>query len=1036
MRTTDRTIDRTIHRTIDMPGLTALAQAQSSPSLVLCSTARLARSLQDRYAQQMQQGGDTQWPTLQVRTVDGWLGQQQEWADLMGWLQDSALQCPALTAEQELLLWEQVIADDLGEGARHVFDLPALAATAAQANELAHTWNVPVPGSSDSAESQRFARWRGLFQRRCEELGVIDAAWQKTALVSTLLALPPWRDQLPRCIVWAGFDRYTPQHLLLQQRLAEDVSQYELAPQERAGDCRVVSYPDVASECLAAALWAQEELKRQPDARLAIVVPNLAAVRNPLQDALEDVLQPWAVRAGYAEDARLFNFSLGLPLSQYPLVRAALQMLELASQTGLGQRVDYATVSQLVLDPLAWGGDAALLGAIDAALRKSLPKRCTLAAVLAQAQKLADKWKEPRVLQALQPVQALTGLAPFAAERHAPSQWAAHWYTLLGQAGWMRGRACSSHEFQTKEALERELQQLADLDAVLQAGEAGALPVAEALRLLRRRCGKRIFQPKTEGAPPVQVLGVLEASGLRFDAAWILGMVDTVWPPPARPNALLGMADQRKACAPSASADIELEFARKVQAQLLRCAPRVTLSWPQTADGADLMPSPLLGAEGERLPTPAGVAGVHCPLPEDEAGQTGATAMHGAEPGSQLPPQQQGAYTPTRWADPVQDDQAPPVAEGERVQGGTWLLRAQAVCPAWAFYQYRLHTSRLEEPADGLDARQRGTLLHAVLAHFWKAVRSSAQLAELAKQAEKGEDGIVRQVRASIEAALQAHAAAPHNPPLPPRFRALEAKRLERLVLRWVELERARKLPFTVASCEEQRELTIEGLQIRVSADRMDCIHRSHCIDQVDQVDPSGSNDPSDPMHGNDPGQQVFVVIDYKTGTAIDFRNWATQRLTEPQLPLYATWGVQAGGAQGGGVPTTQAGAAGVARVGAARAVLFAKVLARQPGWAGLSEWPDVAPQVKVLDDPKGGRKLFPAEQFPHWDAVLQHWRAALIAVAREVREGVAAVRFEDAKAMEYCDVLPLLRLPERKAQLEQARRIPPVLTHKGLPSA
>jgi exodeoxyribonuclease-5 len=41
--------------------------------------------------------------------------------------------------------------------------------------------------------------------------------------------------------------------------------------------------------------------------------------------------------------------------------------------------------------------------------------------------------------------------------------------------------------------------------------------------------------------------------------------------------------------------------------------------------------------------------------------------------------------------------------------------------------------------------------------------------------------------------------------------------------------------------------------------------------------------------------------------------------------------------------------------------------------------------------------------------------------VAREVRDGAAAVVFADEKSIEYCDVLALLRVAERKAQFDEA---------------
>jgi len=43
----------------------------------------------------------------------------------------------------------------------------------------------------------------------------------------------------------------------------------------------------------------------------------------------------------------------------------------------------------------------------------------------------------------------------------------------------------------------------------------------------------------------------------------------------------------------------------------------------------------------------------------------------------------------------------------------------------------------------------------------------------------------------------------------------------------------------------------------------------------------------------------------------------------------------------------------------------------------------------------------------------------ALAAVAREIRQGHAAVSFVNQRDLDYCEVLPLLRLPEAKMQRE-----------------
>ena len=76
----------------------------------------------------------------------------------------------------------------------------------------------------------------------------------------------------------------------------------------------------------------------------------------------------------------------------------------------------------------------------------------------------------------------------------------------------------------------------------------------------------------------------------------------------------------------------------------------------------------------------------------------------------------------------------------------------------------------------------------------------------------------------------------------------------------------------------------------------------------------------------------------------------------------------------------------------------------------------ELLPGVQGVGDEK--QKLFPPEQFPDWPAVVKHWRERLQAIAREVGAGVAGVSFADENQLRYCEVLPLLRLPERRRWL------------------
>jgi exodeoxyribonuclease-5 len=141
----------------------------------------------------------------------------------------------------------------------------------------------------------------------------------------------------------------------------------------------------------------------------------------------------------------------------------------------------------------------------------------------------------------------------------------------LKAVGWPGDRPLSSHEFQARRAFGEVLDGLGRLDGLL-----GPLGFAEAVRRLSQLCRQRLFQPETRGKPAIQVLGVLESAGLSFDALWVMGMNDDLWPPPPRPNPLLPAEVLRAAGASHASADVELDFARRVHVRLSQSAPEVT----------------------------------------------------------------------------------------------------------------------------------------------------------------------------------------------------------------------------------------------------------------------------------------------------------------------------------------------------------------------------------------------------------------------------------------------------------------------------
>lgn len=893
-------------------------------TVILCSTPRLARSLRQTHGRRRRAGGQTQWQPLPAVPLMQWLD---------GVIGD-ALLCGEIAAEnapllvppvlQERILWERAIESSLsGDQVEALFDRSGMAAAAMEANHLLQGWRVVLPGGEQAEETRQFLRWRTVFRKLCAKAGWLEPVryfeWQ-------IDQLAVGAGRLPRWLAIAGFDRFSPQ----ETRLFEVLVQRGVTVEpwntglDQPGVAMQVELADQQAECRAAVAWAQRQLADSPQARIAIVAPDIGAIRSRLATLLDDTLHPVALTPAAADMPRSYDFSLGIPLALQPVVATALALLRVFSTR---RRLEQASLSVLLLQPYWTAGEQEANGRaqLDAAMRADLPAILSLDRLSRYARKMAERGLG--VVQLADHLEAALQLLVRQPSRQLPSAWASTFRMLLLAVGWPGERGLSSHEYQARQSFQDLLETLSQLDDLL-----GNIEMTEALRRFNQVCSEQIFQPRTEGDPGIMVMGMLEAVAEPVDALWVMGMNDHAWPPPARPSPLLPVAAQRAARSPNADAAVQAEFARAVHARLLRSAPQIVFSHAQAEGDRALRPSPLMAD-----------------LPVLDYVTLAATLAETL------------VFTSASGLEHEMDDRGPAVLDGEHVSGGAGLLKAQAVCPAWAYYQYRLGARKLEAPVEGLDAAGRGSLLHAALECFWRE-RGSAVLAAMDAAT------LSSAVKVAVEQALAAFNAE-REEPLPDGFMRLEVDRLEKVLFSWVVFEKTRETSFEVQACEQEVRLEVEGIAIRLVIDRID-----------------------------DLGDGRLAILDYKTGATLDYRNWAQSRITEPQLPIYASLAL-----------------AGERVV----AVAFARVRPDEPRFSGISAEDVLLPGVAGLTQDKA-RKDFPAERFPDWPGLVAHWKSSVEAIAREVRGGEAAVRFSDEKDLDYCEVRPLLRLPERKLLFER----------------
>lgn len=883
-------------------------------SMILCPSARLARSIQNDIARQNAVSGKLQWQSPDVQTLSQWLDGVIEQGLLTGAIVEETPPY-LLSAFNEQLLWEEVIAQSLRKNAfGELFDISGLASAAIEANRYVVAWNLHLPREHQAEETRQFLHWQRAFKQRCSELGALESVrymnWQ-------LAQLDQGAVELPQRIAFGGFDQTAPQEQRLRDILSSrgvEVAEYITTAQMPA-HAQQIQLDNQDAECRAAVAWVRQQLMQNPAARLAIVVPRLSEVRNQLADLLDDVFYPMSVRPSLADMPRHYNFSLGVPLLQQPVIQAGLNLLRMLTVHPLQQ----ADVSVLLMSPF-WSAsrqEADARALLDAVMREKLPMQFTLARLVEfiQAQQVEGLCLE-RLLSNIQAAMAIP-----AGRKLSALQWVETLDAMLEALGWPGERNINSIEYQALNAWQKALQQFARMDVLDK-----KLIASEAVNYLQQICAQQVFQAETEHEPSIQILGIMEGLSAPVDALWCMHMNDHIWPPPARPNPLLPAFIQRAAGLPNADNHVQAVFAAAIQQRILHSAQMVVFSSSRMDGESQLRPSPLMqdvALFDRELPL-ADTLAEHLSLAGQDA------------------------------LEHVDDHLAPPVQEGEHVSGGTGLLKAQAVCPAWAFYQYRLGAKALKTPVAGLDNMARGSLVHGVLEAFWRK-RHFADLRDMSA------DSLMQALTDAVHSTIQAFAE--ESSVASATVLELEAERLLRLVGDWLNYEKARDVSFRIVDCEVGKKVHICGIEVTLK------------IDRVHQLDNGG-----------------LEFIDYKTGQMPKISSWGEDRITEPQLPIYATFYADPAEHVFG--------------------IHFGMVKTAEHAFAGVSE--------ESFEAEQGKRKPAFTNAFSDWQHLLLHWKTAIEAIATEVRQGEAAVRFNDENALMYCEVTPLLRLPERKLQFER----------------
>jgi ATP-dependent helicase/nuclease subunit B len=715
--------------------------------VVVAASDRAARALTAGFHRARQAEGLSAWPTPKIFAWKGFVRD--------AWLRRGADVRLLLNSTQEEALWEHVAGLDrslatLLEGPRH-----RLAALAMEAHDRLCAYAPRYLESAARAQwtqdAAAFSRWLAALDELCRE-GNLLASSRLPLEVRPLLeaetaARPP--------LLLAGFDRILP-----AQRAFFDAwgAWREAAQPQPAAQLYYHEAADAPSELESCARWCRGQLDADPAAHLLVIAQDASAHRGAMERAF----------SRQVGGASRFEFSLGLPLSQIALAKAA--HLVLRWLTGPLQEPEVDWLLSTGFAAAAQRETAALQAQMRAVRRRGLERtHWTLTAFVDQhSEAIPAAWAERMI-----------GAQRRLAEHRRPQSpldWAELTPRLLEQMKFAGARPQSSAEFQAACRWAQAVEACGSLGF-----DGRRIGWKEFLSQLARALEETLFAPESHDAP-ILIAGPAESAGLTADGVWFLGADEDSWPAGGAAHPLLPIEVQREAGMPHATAQLDGELAEIVTRRLLASGAQVNFSFAKQKETAEARPSRLI----------ARLAGAPLRLEP--------VAAAAAEPLTLL----------------FEDASRIAFAAG-KASGGSSVLTAQSQCPFKAFATARLAAQGWQPAEAGLTPSQRGNLLHEVLRKVWagppEGIRTHTELLALVDR----KTFVSNHVRGVLQAKLRFHV----RDQMPRRYLELEELRLIRLVSEWLEYEAAR-LDFAVAETEVERTVSIAGLTLKLRLDRID----------------------------------------------------------------------------------------------------------------------------------------------------------------------------------------------------------------------
>ena len=808
---------------------------------------------------------------------------------------------------EERLLWENIIKNDLKNQSFLKNQIDGITDKVISADSLIRENLISkneLKKNETHQEMHYFNKWRNQFDGYCLE----NKLFSRNSFIEFFIEKQKEFDIIDNQeLLLVGFDDNSPLYkdLINSLKKRNELKNYK-AKEEKIKKQRKLECENVEDEIKEIIKWIKENSKK----KLLIVSPALSRFQIKLQNEIDREIQP-NIYSEYNK-RNIYNSNLKRPLSNEPIITAAISLLKLNSPHYIKPKLIYESI---LFNNWIDSEDYKYREQLGNYIKdKKLPKISinSLKKLIENDSKLKELKLDSltKTLLLIEKNQALWSKKKDLNE----------WITLTEEY-WIETKVNKinnllSFEINNINSLFKSLNQLKNNKIINY-----TVTFEEYWEILFTQLEN---SPAPKGANDfyIDINGFAENPIKKYDAVWLMNMNTNLWPGKTEFNPFIPKKLQKKY---HIFDEIHIKKIDKIRLNRLNSfGSDITISYSKKDVETLLFPTPGY-FEGEDV--------------EKIISKT-------------------KEINNKKYLEKIKDDKAPEIlGTNINVSGGFRCLENFQVCPAWSFYENRLHARPYQEDdQEEISKMSRGNLIHELLEKFWKEHKSSINLAKMSEKVlKKNIEILIHKVMSSYQVS---------KPCISPTQIRLEGDYFKNLLYQWLCYEKLERPRFSVIESEEKYSVKIDRINFNVK------------IDRIDQYE-DGSR----------------LLIDYKTGSETPISQWKKSPITSLQMPIYIVF-------------------TGIENISAAGIGYVHNNDVKLVGLSSCAQEP-IDGMITVFSK----EKLKTHED--QWSDLLASWEVDIHKLASGYLSGDARVIYNKEDELKYCSVKPLLRIAERKWQFE-----------------